>query len=115
MLIPSPEAIRRVAGGRVRSARPPDSRTRPNFDRGSGRGGDSRRLVFDPRLLPELDAAPHMNPYASPSGDGAGRASMSFRVMADAIASPHHELAVRAPGFADRWRGGEVRVSKITV
>ena len=34
----------------------------PNSDRGSGRGANSRRLVFDPRLLPESNRAAHMNP-----------------------------------------------------
>src|SRR4051794_20211083 len=40
---------RTVAGGRARSARPPDTRRARFSDRGSGRGGNFRRLVFDPR------------------------------------------------------------------
>jgi hypothetical protein len=61
----SPEAIRRVAGGPSVSERPPVARRAIVSDRGSGRGGDSRRLVFGTRLLPESDTAAHMNPVVA--------------------------------------------------
>jgi len=73
-------ASRTVAGGRARSARPPDSRRARFSDRGSGRGGKSRCLVFDTRPLTGVDKtratisggrslrSDHRLPYETPSG-----------------------------------------------